>query len=668
MNEYGVLILTAIVLLAMIMNLVTKPAFSARLTTICMAVGLMGGLIFYSFGFAESSAGIGVSMFRAVLAVIRMFVGVNDLSAISGAAVVSTPVRLSLFWGIHLLAFYSMASAAMFTLGEELLRHLRLLLSRSGELVLIYGIHERSIALGREYCEDRKHSVVLLAEDLSSAQITDLNNQGMSVLTGSQVTDPDAKLVRKLGMRGRKVTVYALDDETDRDLVFAMALKDAMEKEHVPAAQTSITLPGAEDILMPMLQVSPDRYGYGYVNVVENSMLAARALIRTCPPWEQIRFGADGRAAEDFSCVVIGFGSHGQAVLKQLVMNGQFVGSHFHAAVFAPHYQNEMGFLSAECPALLENYDITFYPEDSRSNVFYDFLKINLDSLKMIAVCTGSSALNREISDSLMLFLKRHQAENICVVSCNGTTVLHQKQIGSPILRTEIYTRAFLSAERADRDAMLINAAYDTSERSVWDKWVACDSFSKMSSRAAADFLPAFARAAGEKGKVLFSDDSGDSGNSGNSVDCDGCGRFENEGGATKPAGSDMSGGAAMADPNATADTLTEAGSSEKEKIALLNTLGEMEHLRWIAFHTCMGYVPMSFDQVRENAARALAGEIPLSAVTKDRQLRIHACLIPWDQLDDLGALEKELTGRAVNYKQLDINNVLALPQILGNG
>ena len=97
-----------------------------------------------------------------------------------------------------------------------------------------------------------------------------------------------------------------------------------------------------------------------------------------------------------------------------------------------------------------------------------------------------------------MLFLKRHQAENICVVSCNGTTVLHQKQIGSPILRTEIYTRAFLSAERADRDAMLINAAYDTSERSVWEKWVACDSFSKMSSRAAADFLPAFARAAGE--------------------------------------------------------------------------------------------------------------------------------------------------------------------------
>ena len=40
----------------------------------------------------------------------------------------------------------------------------------------------------------------------------------------------------------------------------------------------------------------------------------------------------------------------------------------------------------------------------------------------------------------------------------------------------------------------MLNAVYDPSERSEWEKWVGCDTFSKMSSRASADFLPAFKR------------------------------------------------------------------------------------------------------------------------------------------------------------------------------
>ena len=70
-----------------------------------------------------------------------------------------------------------------------------------------------------------------------------------------------------------------------------------------------------------MLQVSEDQYGFGYVNVYNPAELAARALIRTCPPWDQVSFWEDGHAKEDFSCIIVGFGSHGQEALKQLVMN-----------------------------------------------------------------------------------------------------------------------------------------------------------------------------------------------------------------------------------------------------------------------------------------------------------------------------------------------------------
>ena len=101
----------------------------------------------------------------------------------------------------------------------------------------------------------------------------------------------------------------------------------------------------------------------------------------------------------------------------------------------------------------------------------------------------------------------------------------------------------------------------------------------------------------------------------------------------------------------------------------LLETLGETEHLRWMAFHFVMGYSVMNSEKMEENA-RILAENqkagISCSArITKDGDNRLHACLIPWEDLNALSQREMELTGRQVDYKQIDKNNVLALTKIL---
>jgi hypothetical protein len=51
--------------------------------------------------------------------------------------------------------------------------------------------------------------------------------------------------------------------------------------------------------------------------------------------------------------------------------------------------------------------------------------------------------------------------------------------------------------------------------------------------------------------------------------------------------------------------------------------------------------------------------------INKNQQARTHACLVSWDELDELSARDNAITGRGVDYKQLDINNVLALPAVL---
>ena len=51
--------------------------------------------------------------------------------------------------------------------------------------------------------------------------------------------------------------------------------------------------------------------------------------------------------------------------------------------------------------------------------------------------------------------------------------------------------------------------------------------------------------------------------------------------------------------------------------------------------------------------------------IAKDPETRTHACLIPREELDELSVRENEITGGSVDYKQYDIQNVLALPKLL---
>ena len=615
--ELPSVLLGGAIILAVLLTMTMKPSLFSRMVVICMVISVAGGMFFYGFGYYAVSHSLPLTAIRTPMFVFRMFVGVNELSTISGTWPVSTTFGLCVFWLLHLMAFFSTASAAMNTLGAEAVRQLRVLRSRRGDLTLIYGINSKSIALGRECLATGKSSVVLVAENATAAEVKDLNSMGMSVLVGPSAAACDDRTIKKLHLGSRTLTVYAIDDDSDKDLFFALRLKDSLERLGIPAENTRITLPGAEDIITSLLQVSKEQYGFGYVNVYDTSALTAQALIRLCPPWEYVNFAPDGTATEDYECVIVGFGSHGQAALKHLVMNAQFAGSRFRATVFSPAYSKESGYINAGSPELLNRYEIQSVEADGRSGEFYSFIQEHLHTLKLIAVCTGDEESNREISDNLMLFLQRKNAENICVVRCGDTGVRYQKRVGSPILTMDIYTRAFLSAEDADRNAVILNSVYDTSDKTDWEKWVECPSFSKMSSRASAEFLPAFIRIAGSTREEIL------------------------------------------------------AGNWHPSDEMLVN-LGRTEHLRWNAFHFANGYRTMTDEEFDANAAewrRCQEAGVPCTIrLTKDTYARTHACLVSWDDLDVLSAKESALTGKAVDYKQYDINNVLALPKLLGAG
>ncbi len=155
-----------------------------------------------------------------------------------------------------------------------------------------------------------------------------------------------------------------------------------------------------------------------------------------------------------------------------------------------------------------------------------------------------------------------------------------------------------------DELAVQINHFYRDETEDPQDQWAECDFFSRMSCRASADYLSALIRR-------------------------------------------------------------LDLSKHELDEQTMEN-LGRTEHLRWNAFHFSMGYSLMSDEIIKER--EKLFKEDPTVRVTRDSAKKLHACLVKWDELDELSRYETELTGKEIDYKKMDRDNVFIVKKLMDNG
>ncbi len=174
-------------------------------------------------------------------------------------------------------------------------------------------------------------------------------------------------------------------------------------------------------------------------------------------------------------------------------------------------------------------------------------------------------------------------------------------RIGKERKKSAIYDAEILYTGAMDQLAMEINHYYCGDDGDIKKQWEGCDYFSRMSCRASADYLQTLFRRLGIMEKDIDSES--------------------------------------------------------------LENLSKSEHLRWCAFHYSMGYSSMS-EEVKEKRA-AMYLEDKKVRITKDTVNKLHACLIPWDDLDALSDFENNLTGKNLDYKQSDRDNIITVKKIL---
>lgn len=219
----SVILCTAALFMAIVLNLAAQPKISKRLTGITVAITAIGGLLVYGYGYALKEDSMILAVVKANFAVCKMFVGANAYGDISGAPLFSHMWAQLLFWLLHLAGLFSAASAAVTALGSGLLRKIRMWLYRRRDLAVIYGLREDSLAFGRLLLAQQKKLSLLYVDQAPEGGLSKTVDQmGCLLRSDEEACAGSVRFLRSLGMQAgsRKLWLYAL--HTDEEKVRSM--------------------------------------------------------------------------------------------------------------------------------------------------------------------------------------------------------------------------------------------------------------------------------------------------------------------------------------------------------------------------------------------------------------------------------------------------------------
>lgn len=612
-----IIFVSAAIFTAIILSLATPPKYTknvlfwiASLTAIA-ALGMYGFGYSYQYLHGQTPNTIATSIIFTVMDTCKMFGGSSNWEQIQSAYAGHAGWEI-LFWIIHLLALTASAGAVISSLGATLLKKIRLRLLRRNDISLIFGLNEDTLEFGQTLSKKTKTAILYVDTEAHYKQTSAVDRMDALFRSDADAIGGSIRFLRSIGLRPgkRKLHIYALSKSMADNQEYARNILVSLENRKIRSEQLALTIFGTDSRTDHVLQAGADRYGYGSIISINEQEMIARLLIRNYPPCETISFDHNGKAVSDFHAIVVGCGQIGQAVLRQLVMNSQFHGCQSRIAVFAPDYNAQIGFLAHDCREMLDHYQISLFPFDGRSRQFYDYLAEHIDSVNYAVVCTENEDIDQETSDQLQaFFVKKHRPISVLTCSSRG---IFQRTCENRIIANRIYTPEILYSDEIDRMAMVLNHSY-IGQGDMYENWKSCAYFDRMSSRASADFCSTFMHCAG-----------------------------------------------------VTREQVLDAWDPRGE---LLENLSITEHLRWNAFHYCMGFRKMTEEEFQARAAayRQAKAADPNTRyrVTKDMDNRIHACLIPWDDLDAYSQKENAVTGGDRDYKEYDRQNVRNLSNIL---
>ena len=536
---------------------------------------------------------------RALLDVGTMFYGRGNTDVLN-LHEFQNPFFILMFWLFQVIAFLTTASALLIRYGNDFIRWIRKTKTKFSNVDLIFGINQDSLAFGRNISPEKGKMLVyvdsVIGEDYEAA-IRDLGGISYSDKEAIKATASFLNDIR-IEPQKTKLRLYALSGEYDKNLQYAQMMSESLQKKGIAPEQTELILLGTDEWKGMFFQSDDKQYGYGSVVSFDEFEMSARLLVHEYPLCNAINFDKNGRATEDMSVLIVGFGRIGHEVLRKVIANGQFEGSKFHVTIYDPNFEHRTGFFKSQYPTMFANYNIDFEPQSGRGNKIFKFLQDNASHLKYIVVCLKDRETARDIAIDMVDRLQTMgYSQN--VYTCDAKSVRCYSQYANECKTHWIYDSELLYSGELDKYAMELNHSYAKGQ-DLYEDWKQCDYFGRMSSRASVDYLIPFIR------------------------------RIKQD-----------------------KDNLT---YKQRENLA------RSEHLRWCAFHYTFGYDVMEKEEFVKRVKDYLneIREYGKSKIklTKDSKAMKHVCLVEWNKLDEISRIENSLTHGNRNYKDSDRSNV----------
>lgn len=618
---------TLIIFVALVINIAKNQQENSSNSMIGIAalLSILGGIYIYGYAYSVIWDNNALAIVKASLATLGMFLGKHEYADIKELDFMQPMYMKVVFWTVHLLAFYATTNAFLATIGAKALKHIRIWLKRfKKNLVIIYGVNKYSIAFGSELSNSKDNSIIYIDKRIDADYTLALSETGCLHYLTKDAVFSSAEFLKNIGVsKNKKVAVYVLGFNEAENFEYAIRLKKALEQSGIDKSNTSITLiANMEMHYGEALQAYDDMFGFGNVKVIDRAYLTANTLVNNYPPCNYVKFDTEkGRAmdGESFNAVIVGFGKVGQAVLKNIVINGQFEGCDFRVTVFDPKHMDITGYLYKNSRSMMEEYNIDLKSDSAMEMNFYKFIESNCKLIDYIVVCTGDEEVNAEITGDIQSTMHRLDSD-AAIFQCSYDSVIHiEYDMEGSDFKLEVknlYTSDTLDVARADLVAMELNHAY-CGGKSAREDWNMAKFFDRMSCRASASFAPAFLKMVG-----------------------------------------------------VTEDEVLNSNVWENLSEEQLENLAKTEHLRWCAFHYSFGFEKMPEDIFEEKCAKYLKEKeekgFSKIAIQKDIKKYYHRCLVPWNDLDDLSEKVRQITGNdKKDYKNDDVKNVLLLKDVL---
>lgn len=532
-------------------------------------------------------------IFFAVFSSAAMFTLNNGLSDIR-ADLTNNPFYLVIFWSVHSMAIFATFATFFLIFQYKIMNYLRIKSATNKRRYFIWGADEEVLVLinNIRIQEVLPHEITILLNDKTGVFIEQL--EGLKVSYAHIYPDLH-KFVARLGIkRNLKQDNYLILMQSDHD-------------ENIRVAIELLKLPliKMNDKIHIIVNCDQDEW---MENILDDAVvnmktyhmadLVARHFIQNYPPYNHVALDINkANISSDYHVVIIGFGDLGEQILLKMISQGQFYGKVFKATVIEQSHNQNIGKFKRLYSSLIEKYNICFHHIAYDSDEFNRMLGDSADSISAIVVCTDDDHINKNVGIELNQYLKK------IVVRINPLKIFIKNSMPSSFIKKlhedvdtfknvyffgaldEVLSPDIIINEKLDLLAESIHNYYTGKSYGTMVEWKQLSPFLKDSNRNAALHIFTKLGLVGLKTKPIACINKEDK-------------IIESKGTFIKHIGSHR-----------------------------LEQLGKHEHARWCAFHHIYGWEQQP---------------VVYGHPIKDKYLKTHGCLVPWDVLEEISTITGE--------------------------